>query len=49
MVIYERHRPESTVLYQSVARAWQKFEIDYAGLNESTRCPEGADFASYLS
>jgi hypothetical protein len=28
MVIYERHRPESTVLYQSVAKAWAKIEIE---------------------
>jgi hypothetical protein len=35
MAIYERHRPESTVLYQSVARAWPQIEIDYAISDQS--------------
>jgi hypothetical protein len=36
MDVYERHRPESTVLYQAVARAWPKIEVEYA-VNEQAR------------
>lgn len=35
MAVYERHRPESTVLYQSVAMAWPKIEIEYAVIDQS--------------
>ena len=38
MAIYERHRPESTVLYQSVARAWPKIEVEYA-INDQSIAP----------
>ena len=38
MAVYERHRPESTVLYQAVARAWPKIEVEYA-VNEQAIAP----------
>jgi hypothetical protein len=47
MAIYERHRPESTVLYQSVARAWQKIEIDYAISEQSIAPHVTAEFERY--
>ena len=47
MAIYERHRPESTVLYQSVARAWPKIEIEYA-INDQSIAPHvTAEFERY--
>jgi hypothetical protein len=47
MAIYERHKPESTVLYQSVARAWPKNEFEYA-VNEQSISPHvTAEFERY--
>ena len=47
MAIYERHRPESTVLYQSVARAWPKIEIEYAISEQSISSHVTAEFERY--
>ena len=47
MAIYERHRPESTVLYQSVARAWPKIEIEYAISEQSMASHVTAEFERY--
>ena len=38
MAVYERHRPESTVLYQAEARAWPKIEVEHA-VNEQAIAP----------
>jgi hypothetical protein len=47
MAIYERHQPESTVLYQSVARAWPKIEVEYA-INEQVIAPHvTSEFQKY--
>jgi hypothetical protein len=47
MVIYERHRPESTVLYQSVARAWPKIDIEYGIREQSISSHVTAEFERY--
>ena len=47
MAVYERHRPESTGLYQSVARAWPKIEMDYAVTDQSISPHVTAEFERY--
>ena len=47
MAIYERHRPESTVLYQSVARAWPKIEIEYGANQQSISPHVTSEFERY--
>jgi hypothetical protein len=47
MAIYECHRPESTVLYQSVARTWPNIEIDYTVNDESIAQHVTTEFARY--
>ena len=47
MAIYERHRPESTVLYQSVARAWPKIEVEYATSEQSISPHVTSEFERY--
>lgn len=48
MAIYERHRPENTVLYQSVARAWPRILTDYAIEGESIAPHVTSEFDHYL-
>jgi len=45
MSSYARHRPEESVLYQSVARAWPKIEIEYAIADQSISPHVTAEFA----
>jgi hypothetical protein len=47
IAVYERHRPESTVLYQAVARAWPKIEIDHAVTDQSIAPHVTAEFERY--
>ena len=35
VAIYERHQPEKTVLYQTVARSWSGISLDYAFADEA--------------
>jgi hypothetical protein len=47
MSIYQLHRPESTVLYQSLARAWPQIEVEYA-INDQSIAPHvTAEFERY--
>ncbi len=47
MAVYERHNPESTVLYQSVARAWPEIEFEYAISNQNISPHVTAEFNRY--
>ena len=47
MAVYERHKPESTVLYQSVARAWPKIEFEYATSDQNISPHVTAEFNRY--
>jgi hypothetical protein len=47
MAVYERHKPESKVLYQSVARAWPKIEFEYATSDQNISPHVTAEFNRY--
>jgi hypothetical protein len=47
MAVYERHKSESTVLYQSVARAWPKIEVEYAMTEKTISSHVTSEFERY--
>ena len=47
MAIYERHQPEKTILYQTVARAWPKISLEYAVEGETIPRHVEAEFDRY--
>ena len=47
MAIYERHQPEKTILYQTVARAWPKISLEYALEGETIPRHVEAEFDRY--
>ncbi len=47
MAIYERHQPEKTILYQTVARAWPKISLEYAVEGEPIPRHVEAEFDRY--
>ncbi len=47
MAIYERHQPEKTILYQTVARAWPKISLEYAVEGETIPLHVEAEFDRY--
>ncbi len=48
MAIYERHTPETSVLYQAVARAWPGVRWDYLFAGESVAPHVESEFDRYL-
>ena len=47
MAIYERHQPEKTILYQTVARAWPKISLEHAVEGETIPRHLEAEFDRY--
>ena len=47
VAIYERHQPEKTILYQTVARAWPKISLEYAVEGETIPRHVDAEFDRY--
>jgi hypothetical protein len=48
MATYERHRPENSVLYQTIARSWPRISQEYAIAGEKILPHVETEFDRYL-